>query len=190
MRLQKLQARLVQHIPAFPRHSGESSAIVASMNTPILMTIFFSVLPISELRGAIPYAVYKGLSIPAAAALSIAANICVPLIAFLFLNSIHMLLYKFAPYRSFFDRVVDRTRKKVHPQVEKFGYWGLLIFVAIPFPATGAWTGALGAWILGLSYKKAFFAIAGGVLVAGILVSILVALWGVGTHTIFFKTMH
>ncbi|MFZ5859612.1 MAG: COG2426 family protein [Spirochaetota bacterium] len=160
------------------------------MNAPILMTIFFSILPISELRGAIPYAVYQGLPILAAAAISIAANICVPLIAFLFLNSIHKLLYKFSPYRSFFDRVVERTRKKVHAKVEKYGYWGLLLFVAIPFPVTGAWTGALAAWILGLSYKKAFFAIAGGVLVAGVIVSILVALWGAGTQTIFFKTMH
>lgn len=160
------------------------------MNNPIFMTIFFSILPISELRGAIPYAVYQGIPILTAAAISIAANMCVPLIAFLFLNSIHKLLYKLSIYRKFFDHVVQRTRKKVHAKVEKYGYWGLLIFVAIPFPATGAWTGALGAWIFGLSYKKAFFAIAGGVLVAGVVVSILVALWGVGTQTIFFKTIH
>ncbi|SLM19435.1 putative membrane protein [uncultured spirochete] len=160
------------------------------MKTPLLMTILFSILPISELRGAIPYAVYNGFSIPLAAAISIAANVCVPLIAFLFLESFHKLFYKIKPYKKFFDRFVENARKRVHGKVEKYGYWGLLIFVAVPLPVTGAWTGALGAWVLGLSYKKAFFAIAGGVVVAGIIVSVLVALWGVGTQTIFFKTMH
>ncbi len=154
------------------------------------MTILFSILPISELRGAIPYAVYNGFSIPVAALISIAANVCVPLIAFLFLESLHKLFYKIKPYKKFFDRFVEKAQKRVHEKVEKYGYWGLLLFVAVPLPVTGAWTGALGAWVLGLSYKKAFFAIAGGVVLAGIIVSVLVALWGVGTQTIFFKTMH
>ena len=157
------------------------------MNADLIKTIVLSILPVSELRGAIPYAVYKGLSIPIAASISIAANICVPAIAFLFLESLHRLLYKIPQYRRFFDSFVDRARTKVHTKVEKYGYWGLLLFVAIPLPATGAWTGTLGAWVLGLSHKKAFFAIAGGVILAGIIVSILVALWGVSTQTIFFK---
>jgi len=160
------------------------------MTMPLLMTILFSILPISELRGAIPYAVYHGFSIPLAGLISVAANACVPLIAFLFLESVHKLFYRFGPYRKFFDRFVEKARKKVHAQMEKYGYWGLLLFVAVPLPVTGAWTGALGAWVLGLSYKKAFFSIAGGVVIAGIIVSLLVALWGVGTQTIFFKTMH
>ncbi len=159
------------------------------MSVPLLMTILFSILPISELRGAIPYAVSQGFSIPAAASIAILANAIVPLIAFLFLESLHKLFYKIPVYKRFFDRFVEKARAKVHQKVEKYGYWGLMIFVAIPLPVTGAWTGALGAWVLGLSYKKSFFAIAGGVLLAGIIVSILVALWGAGTRTIFFKTM-
>ncbi len=153
------------------------------------MTILFSILPISELRGAIPYAVSQGFSIPSAAVVSILANITVPLIAFLFLESLHKLFYRIPVYKRFFDRFVEKSRAKVHAKVEKYGYWGLMIFVAIPLPVTGAWTGALGAWVLGLSYKKSFFAIAGGVILAGLIVSILVALWGAGTRTIFFKTM-
>jgi len=69
--------------------------------TPLLMTILFSILPISELRGAIPYAVYNGFSIPLAAVIAIAANACVPVIAFLFLESLHKLFYKIRPYRDF-----------------------------------------------------------------------------------------
>jgi uncharacterized membrane protein len=158
--------------------------------TPLLMTILFSILPISELRGAIPYAVYNGFSIPLAAVIAIAANVCVPVIAFLFLESLHKLFYKIRPYRDFFDRFVERARRKVHAQVERYGYWGLMLFVAVPLPVTGAWTGTLGAWVLGLSYKKAFFAIAGGVVLAGIIISLLVALWGVSTQTIFFKPVY
>ncbi len=160
------------------------------MNADLIRTIVLSILPVSELRGAIPYAVYKGFSIPIAAIISIAANICIPIIAFLFLESLHRLLYKIPQYKRFFDRVVNRARAKVHTKVEKYGYWGLLLFVAIPLPATGAWTGTLGAWILGLSHKKAFFAIAGGVILAGIIVSILVALWGVGAQTIFLRPVN
>lgn len=159
------------------------------MNTTILTTIFFSILPISELRGAIPYAVSQGFSIPLAAAIAIVANVLVPLIVFLFLESFHKIFYKIPAYKRFFDRFVERSRKKVHQKVEKYGYLGLMIFVAIPLPLTGAWTGALGAWVLGLSYRKSFLAIAAGVAIAGIIVSVLVALWGVGAKTIFFKSM-
>ncbi|TXT45659.1 MAG: hypothetical protein FD137_1373 [Spirochaetes bacterium] len=112
----------------------------------------------------------------------------VPILAFVFLSTFHRFLYRFAWYKKFFDRFVEKTRRKVHKQVEKFGYWGLLFFVAIPFPVTGAWTGALGAWILGMEKKKAILAIAGGVIVAGIIVTVLVGLWGTGTKNIFFKT--
>ncbi len=159
------------------------------MSVSLLMTILFSILPISELRGAIPYAVSQGFSIPTAALIAVLANATVPLIVFLFLESLHRLFYKIPVYKRFFDRFVEKSRSKVHAKVEKYGYWGLMIFVAIPLPITGAWTGALGAWVLGLSYKKSFFAIAGGVILAGLIVSILVALWGAGTRTIFFKTM-
>jgi len=116
-----------------------------------------------------------------------AANISVPIIAFIFLETLHKLFYKIPQYQKFFDKFVENARKKVHSKVEKYGYWGLMVFVAIPLPATGAWTGTLGAWVLGLSRKKAFLAIAGGVVIAGLIVSALVALWGVSTKTIFFK---
>jgi len=83
---------------------------------------------------------------------------------------------------------VEKARAKVHGKVERYGYLGLLIFVAIPLPVTGAWTGTLGAWVLGMSKKKACLAIVGGVLVAGLVVSILVALLGAGAEIIFLKS--
>lgn len=154
--------------------------------TPFL-TALLALLPISELRGAIPFGVINGMGLLPAAILSTLVNATVPLIAFIFLSTIHKLLYKWSFYRDFFDRFVDKTRIKVHAKVEKYGYWGLLVFVAIPLPVTGAWTGALGAWVLGMDKRKAIPAIAGGVLVAGVVVTLLVALLGPGAKTIFFK---
>jgi uncharacterized membrane protein len=159
------------------------------MDMPLLMTLFFSILPISELRGAIPYAVSQGMPLMQAALVAIAANASVPLIAFLFLGSLHRLLYRVAVYRRFFDSIVVRARSKVHEKVEKYGYWGLMLFVAVPLPITGAWTGALGAWVLGLSFRKSFLAIAAGVVIAGVIVAALVMLWGAGAQTIFFKAI-
>ena len=58
-------------------------------------------------------------------------------------------------------------------QIEKYGYWGLFLFVAIPLPGTGGWTGALIAAVLGMNKKKSFATIALGVLVAGIIMMVL-----------------
>jgi len=155
--------------------------------TTLLWTALLALLPISELRGAIPYAVLRGSDILAAALLGTAVNALVPLLAYLFLNTIHKLLYRAGWYRKFFDRFVERARAKVHAQVEKYGYLGLMVFVAIPLPMTGAWTGTLGAWVLGMEWKKACLAIIAGVVVAGIAVSLLVAVLGPAADTIFFK---
>lgn len=157
--------------------------------TTVLLSSLLALLPISELRGAIPFAVLRGMDILPAALIGTAVNACVPLLAFLFLSTIHRFLYKFAWYKGFFDRFVEKARVKVHAQVEKYGYWGLLLFVALPLPVTGAWTGTLGAWILGMDKRKAGFAIVGGVIVAGIIVTALVAILGAGAKTIFFKAI-
>lgn len=153
------------------------------------LTALFAILPISELRGAIPFAVARGMPLAQAALFGTLVNVLVPFIAFAFLSTLHRLFYKIGFYRRFFDRFVEKTRTKVHKQVEKYGYWGLLLFVAVPLPVTGAWTGALGAWILGMERKKACLAVSGGVVVAGIIVTLLVALLGSGARTIFFKIL-
>ena len=157
--------------------------------TTTLLSILLALLPISELRGAIPFAVMRGRDLLSAALICTAVNALVPLLAFAFLSTFHHLFYRLAWYKGFFDRIVESTRAKVHAKVEKYGYWGLLVFVAIPLPVTGAWTGALGAWILGMGKRKACVAIAGGVIIAGIIVTALVGILGAGAKTIFFKAI-
>jgi uncharacterized membrane protein len=152
----------------------------------LLLTVLLSLTPISELRGAIPFAVARGATVLEAFAIAVPANALAGPIAYLFLATFHKLFYKVPAYARFFDRFVERARAKVHPAVEKYGYWGLLVFVAIPFPLTGAWTGVLGAWMLGMSRRKAMLMVALGVLVAGMIVALVVR-FGVGAFDFFLK---
>ena len=103
----------------------------------------------------------------------------------IFLDSFHRLFIT-GFYRRFFDRFVERARKKVKPAVEKYGYLGLAIFVAIPLPVTGAYTGVLGAFILGMNRKKAVFAVSLGVIIAGITVTTVTFL-GIEALSFFIK---
>ena len=139
----------------------------------IVIFASLALLPISELRGAIPYGLAAGGALGWVAPLAIGINCLVPLIAFLFLDTLHKLFLKWAWYARLFESFSKKTIAKIHPQVEKYGYLGLLVFVAIPLPITGAWTGALGAWLLEMDKKKASIMIFAGVICAGIIVSLV-----------------
>ncbi len=126
-------------------------------------------LPISELRGAIPYAALKGLTPAEAYIVSVAGNfVPVPLILFVLhrVEGIIKRLPLIGKAYGYALGLADRRRKAV----EKYGYPGLTLFVAVPLPVTGAWTGSLIAFLLGLDGKKAMLFILLGIMVAGILV--------------------
>ena len=71
-----------------------------------------------------------------------------------------------------FERYLARTRRRGEPAIRKYGAWGLLLFVAIPMPTTGVYTGALLAWLLGVNRRQSLLAIIVGVLIAAILVTL------------------
>lgn len=156
--------------------------------TILLTTVFLAFLPISELRGAIPYAVARGLPLWQAALLAAFCNALVAPVAYLFLDTAHGLFYRWGFYARLFDRFVERSRAKIHEKVERYGYLGILLFVAVPLPITGAWTGTLGAWILGLSRRRTMLAVAGGVVVSATVVSLIVGL-GAGALSLFVKEL-
>ncbi len=154
---------------------------------PLFFSILLSLLPISELRGGIPYAYLNGISLYLAAPLCIVTNAMVAPIAYTFLATVHKLFHKYWRwYASFFDHFVARAQERVYPKVSKYGYWGILLFVAIPLPVTGAWTGTLGSWILGLDKRKTMMAVFGGVIISGLIVTTIVA-FGIGMNSIFIK---
>ncbi len=152
----------------------------------VLYSILLSLLPISELRGAIPYALSQGMPIVSAYLICVGTNILVGPLVFLFLSTLHRILYFLHFYRIVFDKIVKRSRKRIEEKIDRFGYWGLVIFVAIPLPITGAYTGALGAWVLAMKKRKSFAAIAAGVIIAGFIVT-LVSVLSIKALNIFLK---
>ena len=138
----------------------------------IFWVILWSMAPVSELRGGIPWAYYVGLNPWLAFLIPVVANILVIPILFFFLDKVHKLFYKIKIYKKLFDAYVHKTRKRAKPKLEKYGYAALTLFVAIPFPTTGAWTGTIIAWLLGLERKQSLIAIFAGVTIAGIIVSL------------------
>jgi uncharacterized membrane protein len=151
-----------------------------------LIAGFLSLLPISELRGAIPFAITQGMSIPVAYMYCVALNALVGPLLYLFLFSVHKLLSLWGWYKRTFDRLIQRARDKIHAKVEKFGYWGVMLFVAVPLPITGAYTGTLGAWVLGLDAKRTFLAVLAGVIISGAVVT-LISYLGIEAFSFFIK---
>jgi uncharacterized membrane protein len=149
----------------------------------LLVTIALCLLPISELRGGLPFALSSDVPLLVAFPLCVGANILVAPLLYLFLSSLHRLLERWQPYRRLFERIVERSRRKVHAKVEKYGYAGLALFVAIPLPVTGAYTGTLGAWILGMDRRKSILAVSLGVIIAGIIVATVFTL---GIKALYF----
>jgi uncharacterized membrane protein len=135
-----------------------------------ILTFLAAMTPIFELRGAIPLGIHFGLNPLTIFALAIVGNL-IPIFPVLyFLEKGTDLLRKTKLGDRFFIWLFERTRKKSEI-VEKYEWWGLMLFVAIPLPGTGAWSGCVAAHVMGLNKFKSFFPIALGVLIAGIIVS-------------------
>jgi uncharacterized membrane protein len=152
--------------------------------TAWFFTALLAFLPISELRGAIPFAMANGIPWYWAYPFAAGLNALVAPVCWIFLSTLHKLFLKMPWYRRFFDRFIERARAKLHGGVEKWGWLGVAAFVALPLPMTGAWTGTLGAWVLGLSKRRTLPAVILGVTVAGALVTAVVVL-GVKAAGIF-----
>ena len=154
-----------------------------------LMTILLGIVPVSELRGAIPYAYFNGVPLWLAAVIGVLSNALVPFIGFIFLGTLHKLLDKWGAYHRLFEKTVAKARTKVGEKVQKYGLWGLMVFVAIPLPITGAWTGTVGAWVLGLDRKKSILSILLGVLISGTIVTTVI-FTGAGIASLFTKNVN
>jgi len=148
--------------------------------------IIFAMMPISELRGAIPYGYLNGINIFIAFIISVAFNFIAAVLLFYFLDTINKLFLKIKFYRVFFEKIANRAKIKVGNKFEKYEYLGLMLFIAIPLPVTGAWTGTIGAWVLGLDRKKSLLFVFLGVVIAGIVVSII-TYTGTETFNFFIK---
>ena len=136
-----------------------------------IYSIILSMMPIAELRGGIPYALANDISPVKAYLICTAANMLAFPIVYLFMGFFHDLFSKMKWYTNLFEKLVIRTRGKVEDKLEKWGFWGLMVFVMIPLPVTGAYTGSFAAWVFGIQKTKAFMAVFLGILIAGLIVT-------------------
>jgi len=143
-----------------------------------IVKIFLTAMtPIGELRASIPL----GLSVfhqhwLLVYVVSVIGNIIPPIfILWLFPRFSDWLMSHSKLMNKFLTWLFNRTRKKAQDKIEKYGDLALIIFVAMPLPNTGAWTGALAAWLFGIPMKRALPNVLYGVLIAGVVVTLVTA---------------
>ena len=138
-----------------------------------VFTFLVSMIPIVELRGGIPFGVALGLPYPVAFTAAVIGNILPAPFIIVYIRRIFQWMRRRLPR---LDGLVDRLERKAHlkgQKVTKYKYLGLLVFVAIPLPGTGAWTGSLAAAFLEMPLRKALPSIFAGIVIAGVAISIL-----------------
>ena len=150
------------------------------MELQVLIGLLLSIAPFFELRGGLPviveYVLSNGLNIWPYFYLVIFLNSIVTIVLFLFLDLFHEKFTKNKYYRRLAMPIIKRSREKSIKVEAKFKYlriFALTLFVAIPLPGTGAWTGTLVAWTLGLNRVRSFIAITVGIIIAGLLVLLM-----------------
>lgn len=136
-------------------------------------TILVSMIPVVELRGGIPFGVTLGLPVWAAYLAAVIGNMLPVPFILVYIRRIFQWMRRHMPR---LNSLVDALERKAHLKgrtVTKYKYLGLLLFVAIPLPGTGAWTGSLAAAFLDMPLRKAIPSVFAGVLVAGVAISAL-----------------
>jgi len=148
---------MVEHLSALPQP---------------LITLLIATLPVSELRGAIPWALTAGgLGWQQAYFYAVLGNFLPVIPLLLLLEPVSLRLRKYSIWDKFFTWLFERTRRRSR-LVERYEALGLALFVAIPLPVTGAWTGTVAAFLFGIRFKFAVWAILAGILIAGVVVTL------------------
>lgn len=149
------------------------------MNFKIIYALILTVLPVSELRIGLPmalsYAVEENIPLMLVFSLIVLLNILLIFFVFYFLDRIHCFLVEVKIYKRFFNFYLKRLQRRIDKFEARYstqGFLALMLFVAVPLPGTGAWSGCLVAWLLGLERKRSILAISIGVIAAGILILI------------------
>ena len=149
----------------------------------IALTLVVTLAPITELRGGIPVGISLGLDPLFTFFVAVVAN---ALLFFPIFFALRLFYDKFLSRIQIFNRYLDSVRRRGKPKVDKYGFLGLALLVAIPLPVTGVYTATILSWLLGMDWRKAFVPIALGVVVAGIIV-LLITLGVIGGWRVFTK---
>ncbi|MBD8490120.1 small multi-drug export protein [Echinicola sp. CAU 1574] len=132
----------------------------------ILHTFLLSISPFGESRVGIPYGVINGLHPVTALSVGLVANLLVfPILLFL-IDTFNERLWKFRLYKSQSVKLMRRAKDGVGDKIQKYGFWGLMVFVMIPLPFTGVYMGTIAAYIFKLPRAQAFVAISIGAVIS------------------------
>ena len=139
----------------------------------LLYLVLLTLLPGLELRLSIPTGIlFLGMQWQEVFIIAVATNIVLGPVIYFALDHLLELFRRVPIIDDIYKRLVSRVRKKAAPYVDRWGFFGIALFVAIPLPGSGSWSGALIAYLLGLGYKRFFIANLVGVLIAGTIVTI------------------
>jgi uncharacterized membrane protein len=157
-------------------------AVINFIKNPYLIIILLTFLPFLELRASIPYAILIA-RLPWHTAFMIAciANIILALLLYFFLDKMIHWFFFIKPFHRFYIKKVESVQEKAKPAIEKYGILGLALFIGIPLPGSGVYTGALASYLLGMGYKKFLTAASIGVIIAGVAVTIITVTAGAGS---------
>ncbi|OIO63466.1 small multi-drug export protein [Candidatus Woesearchaeota archaeon CG_4_10_14_0_2_um_filter_33_10] len=144
------------------------------MLNQILYLIFITFLPFLELRASIPYGIdVLKLSWLTVFIVCVIANIILGILIYFMLEKFVKFFLRYKIFSNPYNKVVIKTQKKIQKAVDKYGEWGVALFIGVPLPGSGVYSGALGAYVIGLDFKKFIIADIIGVLIAGIIVTII-----------------
>ncbi|MEG2639764.1 MAG: small multi-drug export protein, partial [Clostridiales bacterium] len=139
---------------------------------PLNWVVFFaSAIPVTELRLSIPFGIAMGMSPLSAWFWGVLGNMLPAPFLLLLWPTVYKILDKFAFTRKFLHKYVDKARRKGH-EIEKYGALGLALFVGVPLPGTGLYTGSLMGFLLGLDRRYSFLAFTLGVVLAATIVTL------------------
>lgn len=140
------------------------------MLNDIITAMLWSISPLGEAKVGIPYAIFNNVNYYLAFTVCFAANVMVfPLMHF-FLNYINKYLLKWRFYKKSAIYVARKAKVGAGKNVQKYGFWGLLLFVMVPIPGTGVYAGTIAAWLFGLEKKRAFMANVVGIYLSCVIV--------------------
>ncbi|MCC9168805.1 COG2426 family protein [Pontibacter harenae] len=132
----------------------------------LIYTFLLSISPFGEARAGIPYAVVNDIPLTWAFAVGLAANLLIFPILMWLIDTFSKRLWPNRVYRRSAVSLSKRAKRGVGAEIQKYGFWGLMVFVMIPLPGTGAYMGTIAAYVLKIERGKAFLAISIGVLVS------------------------
>jgi len=157
------------------------------MITDILFIVLLTLVPALELRASIPYGILAtDLHWVTVFLIAVITNMILGAVLFPMLDFIIRLITRIKIFNKLYTIYIDKTQKKIKRYVDRYGDYGVALFIGVPLPGSGSYSGAVAAYLIGMRYRRFLLANAIGVLIAGTLVTLIV-LSGTGIFSFFVK---